>query len=358
MPLAFDAAQLPKAYDLRQARIELDRLAAAWTPPEDSSLPDPTQTQALLTAIFGNSPYLSQLVVNEAAHFSAVLADGPDSVFNKLLNDLAGLGRAETDESSLMRGLRQAKRRAHLTIAVADIIKAWPLEQVTSALSDFADVAVQSVVSYLLRAAHVTEELDLPHPDEPTKGSGLVVLGLGKLGARELNYSSDIDLIVLFDLDIVRYRGKRTARECFVKLARNLVRLLSDSTQDGYVLRVDLRLRPDPASTPLALSTVAADRDLAMALHRVDLALDRMDVLDGGEIQMLAPDEGLEIGEERIARRQVAGDGAPLDHRRALPILAHALVIGLRRHGRQSERGGGRIGTQTQIHPQDVAVLG
>jgi glutamate-ammonia-ligase adenylyltransferase len=259
MPLAFDAAQLPKAYDLRQARIELDRLAAAWTPPEDSSLPDPTQTQALLTAIFGNSPYLSQLVVNEAAHFSAVLADGPDSVFNKLLNDLAGLGRAETDESSLMRGLRQAKRRAHLTIAVADIIKAWPLEQVTSALSDFADVAVQSVVSYLLRAAHVTEELDLPHPDEPTKGSGLVVLGLGKLGARELNYSSDIDLIVLFDLDIVRYRGKRTARECFVKLARNLVRLLSDSTQDGYVLRVDLRLRPDPASTPLALSTVAAE---------------------------------------------------------------------------------------------------
>ncbi|HWA46951.1 MAG TPA: bifunctional [glutamine synthetase] adenylyltransferase/[glutamine synthetase]-adenylyl-L-tyrosine phosphorylase [Dongiaceae bacterium] len=259
MPLAFDAAQLPKAYDLRQARIELDRLAAAWTAPEDSSLPDPTQTQALLTAIFGNSPYLSQLVVNEAAHFFAVLADGPDAVFNKLLNDLAGLGRGETDESSLMRGLRQAKRRAHLTIAVADIIKAWPLEQVTSALSDFADAAVQSVVSYLLRAAHAAEELDLPHPEQPAKESGLVILGLGKLGARELNYSSDIDLIVLFDLDIVRYRGRKTARECFVKLARNLVRLLQDSTQDGYVLRVDLRLRPDPASTPLAMSTVAAE---------------------------------------------------------------------------------------------------
>lgn len=259
MPLAFDPAQLPKAHDLRQARIELDRLAAIWCPSDQSALPDPARTEALLTAIFGNSPYLSQLVVNEAAHFFAVLADGPDSVFNKLLNDLAELGRNETQESVLMRRLRQAKRCAHLTIAVADIIRAWPLERVTGALSDFADSAVGAAVAFLLRQAHQAEELDLRHPEDPAQDSGLVILGLGKLGACELNYSSDIDLIVLFDPDIVRYRGRRTARECFVKLARNLVRLLQDATQDGYVLRVDLRLRPDPASTPLAMSTIAAE---------------------------------------------------------------------------------------------------
>ena len=202
MPLAFDAAQLPKAYDLRQARIELDRLAASWCPSDTAALPDPKDTETLLTAIFGNSPYLSRLVVNEAAHFFSVLADGPEPVFNKLLNDLGSLGRSEIDESGLMRELRRAKRCAHLTIAIADIVRAWPLEQITSALSDFADQAVQAVVSYLLRQAHLAEELDLPHPDEPARDSGLVVLGLGKLGARELNYSSDVDLIVLFDLDL------------------------------------------------------------------------------------------------------------------------------------------------------------
>jgi glutamate-ammonia-ligase adenylyltransferase len=259
MPLAFDPARLPKAHDLRQARIELDRLAATWCPADQAALPEPDRTQALLTAIFGNSPYLSQLVVNEASHFFAVLADGPDSVFNKLLNDLADLGRSELDEAGLMRRLRQAKRCAHLTIAIADIIEAWPLERVTGALSDFADAAVGAAIAFLLRQSHLAEELDLPHPEDPAKDSGLVVLGLGKLGACELNYSSDIDLIVLFDLDLVRYRGRRTARECFVKLARNLGRLLQDATQDGYVLRVDLRLRPDPASTPLAMSTIAAE---------------------------------------------------------------------------------------------------
>ncbi len=259
MTLAFDPRQLPKAHDARQAQIELERLAAIWCPTDQSALPDPEHIRALQTAIFGNSPYLSQLVVNEAAQFFSVLADGPDSVFNKLLNDLAHLGRAETDESALMRQLRQAKRRAHLTIALADIVKAWPLERVTGALSDFADSAVGAAIAFLLRQAHLAGEIELPDPETPEKGSGLVILGLGKLGAGELNYSSDIDLIVLFDLDIVRYRGRRTAREFFVKLARNLVRLLQDATQDGYVLRVDLRLRPDPASTPLAMSTIAAE---------------------------------------------------------------------------------------------------
>ncbi len=158
-----------------------------------------------------------------------------------------------------MRELRIAKRRAHLTIAIADIVGIWPLKRITRALSDFADAAVAAATSYLLRQAHNGGELELPHPEQPALDSGLIILGLGKLGARELNYSSDIDLIVLFDLDRVVYRGKKTARECFVKLTRGLVRLLQDATADGYVLRVDLRLRPDPSSTPLAMSTIAAE---------------------------------------------------------------------------------------------------
>ena len=259
MPLAIDPAHMPKPHDLRQTQIELDRLAAMWCQTDETGLPGAAERQALLTAVFGNSPYVSHLIVSEAAHFFSVLADGPDSVFNKLLNDLAGLALAEPDEASLMHALRVAKRRAHLTVAIADIAGVWPLKRITRALSDFADAAVAAATSYLLRLAHNSGELELPHPDQPALDSGLIILGLGKLGARELNYSSDIDLIVLFDLDRVRYRGKKTARECFVKLTRGLVRLLQDATQDGYVLRVDLRLRPDPSSTPLAMSTIAAE---------------------------------------------------------------------------------------------------
>jgi glutamate-ammonia-ligase adenylyltransferase len=259
MPLAIDPAKLPKPYDLRQAQIELDRLVASWCQPDETGLPGAAERQALLTAVFGNSPYVSHLIISEAALFYSVLADGPDSVFNKLLNDLADLVLADIDETSLMRELRIAKRRAHLTIALADIVGAWSLERVTGALSDFADAAVTAATAFLLRQAHNSGELDLPHPENPVLESGLIILGLGKLGARELNYSSDIDLIVLFDPDRVRYRGKRTARECFVRLSRGLVKLLQDATQDGYVLRVDLRLRPDPASTPLAMSTIAAE---------------------------------------------------------------------------------------------------
>src|SRR5262245_19646110 len=209
MPLAVDPAQLPKPYDLRQVQIELDRLAAMWCPTDETGLPGAAERQALLTAVFGNSPYVSHLIVSEAAHFFSVLADGPDSVFNKLLNDLASLALAEPDEATLMRELRVAKRQAHLTVAIADIAGAWELKRITRALSDFADAAVAAATAYLLRQAHNAGELELHHPGEPARESGLIILGLGKLGARELNYSSDIDLIVLFDLDRVVYRGKK-----------------------------------------------------------------------------------------------------------------------------------------------------
>ena len=85
----------------------------------------------------------------------------------------------------------------------------WPLKRITRALSDFADAAVAAASSHLLRQAHNSGELELPHPEEPVRESGLIILGLGKLGARELNYSSDIDLIILFDIDRVPIAARR-----------------------------------------------------------------------------------------------------------------------------------------------------
>ena len=119
-----------------------------------------------------------------------------------------------------MQALRQARRRVALAVALADIMELLPLEGVTRSLSDFADAAVNAAARHLLQRGIDAGDLAPVHADNPLERSGLVILGMGKLGARELNYSSDIDLIVLYDPEIARYTGKRTIQYCFVRMAR------------------------------------------------------------------------------------------------------------------------------------------
>jgi glutamate-ammonia-ligase adenylyltransferase len=130
---------------------------------------------------------------------------------------------------------------------------------VTSTLSGFAQRMLSLAASHLLAGAHERGELMLPNPQNPELDSGFILIAMGKLGAGELNYSSDIDLIALYDRERVRYTGRRSVEDCFVRMTHGLVRLLQDRTADGYVFRVDLRLRPDPASTPPAMSVRAAE---------------------------------------------------------------------------------------------------
>lgn len=250
---------LPRPSDPRQAELGIDQCREIGL---DKVVDDPAGRR-LLEAVFGNSPFLGRCVLSEPAFFQELLAKDVDSVFSTLLARLhpaellgSAVGR---DETMLMQELRRAKRRAALAIALADISGVWPLEKVTLALSSFAEAALRAAVSHLLYQGHEDGHIALPNPEAPEQGSGLIVLGLGKLGAGELNYSSDIDLIVLYERDKVAYTGRKSVQEFFVRVARSLVKLLQDATADGYVFRVDLRLRPDPGSTPLALSTLAAE---------------------------------------------------------------------------------------------------
>ncbi|WP_240002412.1 bifunctional [glutamine synthetase] adenylyltransferase/[glutamine synthetase]-adenylyl-L-tyrosine phosphorylase [Oleisolibacter albus] len=214
---------------------------------------------ALLTAIFGNSPYLSNALVREMAFFRDLHSRGVDATFARLLADLDRDYGRETATERLMRSLRLAKRRAALLIGVADITGAWPLEQVTGALSDLAQTALRLTVRLLLRNAAAAGKLVLPDPDnDPERGSGLIVLAMGKFGARELNYSSDIDLILLYDDGVVQVPDGEPSK-LFVRMARELVRIMEERTADGYVFRTDLRLRPDPGATPLVVSVSAAE---------------------------------------------------------------------------------------------------
>jgi glutamate-ammonia-ligase adenylyltransferase len=176
--------------------------------------------RSLLVSILGNSPFLGQCLLRERTTLSRVLTEGPDPVFNNLVSELSDLAGSEIEETSLMRLLRGAKRRAALIIALADIAGAWSLERVTGALSEFADHVVDAALRHRLQRARLAG--DLPGDAGANGAEGVVVLGLGKLGARELNYSSDIDLIVLFDPERLRYSGRRSAQGLLVRIARDL----------------------------------------------------------------------------------------------------------------------------------------
>ena len=211
---------------------------------------------ALLAAIFGNSPFLSRTLLQELDFFAALLAGAPDAVFEGVLSEAL---EPAGDDNSLMVRLRRAKAHAALLIAIVDIAGLWPLEQVTDALTRFADTVVQAALRHLLRRAADKGELALADEEAPERGSGLAIIAMGKYGAHELNYSSDIDFLVLFDQDVVPYTGKDAPQSCFVRLTQMLVKVLQERTADGYVFRTDLRLRPDPSVTPAALSMLAAE---------------------------------------------------------------------------------------------------
>ena len=161
-------------------------------------------------------------------------------------------------DAIIMARLRSAKQRVAFLLALADLSGVLPVADIVNALSRFASAAVAATVDHLMLSSAGEGKFDLLDSEEPSAGSGVVVLGMGKLGALELNYSSDIDIVVFFDPDAAIIRDPDGAREIFPRLMRRLVRILQERTGDGYVFRTDIRLRPDPGSTALAIPVEAA----------------------------------------------------------------------------------------------------
>jgi glutamate-ammonia-ligase adenylyltransferase len=213
----------------------------------------------LLAALFGNSPYLESCLIRDLPFARLLLAEGPDAAEAAIGRSLAALHDAATTTEALSTGLRRTKRQIALTVALADIAGIWPLHRLTGSLSGFCDRALGAALDLLLRQAAQAGAVRLDDASAPAERSGLFVLGMGKLGAGELNYSSDIDLIVLYDEERVATDAPDTLQRTFVRLTRALVKMMEERTREGYVFRTDLRLRPDPGATPPALSTLAAE---------------------------------------------------------------------------------------------------
>ena len=185
-----------------------------------------------------HSPFLREALVAREDIADGFIAAGAEPA--------ARLALASAADSLEMR-LRQQRYGLALAVALGDLAGELPLEQVTRLLSDFADGAIDQAVN-----AALAERVPGAEPE------GFAVVAMGKLGSRELNYSSDVDLLLLFDPDTLPRRARDDAGEAAVRYGRRLIELLQKRTADGYVQRVDLRLRPSPEVTPIALPVNAA----------------------------------------------------------------------------------------------------
>jgi len=204
----------------------------------------------------GSAPYLAGLVKREGDWLEEALVAPVESVLPSLLTPLTHEG----GPGELGPALRQAKRRVALYTALADLAGVWPLEEVTGALTTLADQAVQHAWRACLLAEAARRKSVLEPEIVGPELCGIFILAMGKMGAAELNYSSDIDLIVLFDQDRLGDLDFHELRSSLIRATRAGSALLNDITSEGYVFRTDLRLRPDPSVTPVCLSMEAAER--------------------------------------------------------------------------------------------------
>ncbi len=208
--------------------------------------------------MFDLSPYLSSLIRQEPAEALATLADDPQARREALRERVARESRESEDDEAVGAALRRFKRDMALLAALADIGGVWPLEEVTLTLSQCADDAVRLALAHLFRTFANDGLIVAEEGEDIAARSGYFVLGMGKLGGFELNYSSDIDLIVFFDPARSPFKAGKEPQPLFVRLTQRLVRLLQERTGEGYVFRTDLRLRPDPGATPVAMSVISA----------------------------------------------------------------------------------------------------
>jgi glutamate-ammonia-ligase adenylyltransferase len=201
--------------------------------------------------VFAASSYLAGLVRRSPTRLRDILVEAPDDRLAAVLADTKAVGLL-TDTAAAAPVLRDLKAQLHLLTALCDLGGLWDLDQVTSALTRFADAALQAALAVAVQAE--TRAGKLTRPEIP----GYFCIAMGKYGAFELNYSSDIDYSVFYEPHLLPVTPGVEPEGFAVRLTQTVAGLMQDKTADGYVFRIDLRLRPDPASTPPAVPVEAA----------------------------------------------------------------------------------------------------
>lgn len=203
-------------------------------------LPPVSSLAETLTRAKENAPYLKMLLEVQPELADLLASENLEAA----LEYCAGAGeKAE----NVRQKLRREKRALALTLAIGDLAGRLSLTDVITRLSDFADRALDEALADIYATRY---------PGAPVEGFS--VIGLGKHGSRELNYSSDIDPIFLYDPDKIPVRGREEPSDASRRIGQQLVEALNARDADGYVFRVDMRLRPSPEVSPVALPVEAA----------------------------------------------------------------------------------------------------
>ena len=209
-----------------------------------------------VAAMLAFSPYLQRLALR---HHNDIAGNLQGHNYQQIeLARIAFINEMENADcdAAAMRAIRKWRERSALAIALSDIAGLHDLPTQMLWLSDAAQTVLTHTVGYLFRCA--SKQSDIKFFAKDFTGCGWTVLALGKLGAGELNFSSDVDLIALHDTHNAPFYSHDAVQPFFVKMTRDLIRLLSTTTRDGIGWRVDLRLRPDPGATAVSIDLNAA----------------------------------------------------------------------------------------------------
>ncbi len=250
---------LPWCSDADMALNNLQRfIAAARSPLSLGSLfeRDPRALPTLVQ-VFSTSQYMADWLVRDPATFDLLrMTEGHPIARQVLVEEIKDEMKAARDEAMAMSILRRYKHRETLRIAYGDIVVGQDVSVVTRQISYLADAICDAAFEFAWRV--LRERFGDPQTPDGER-AGLVVLGLGKLGGEELNYSSDIDLILISECD-GKTSGPKSVdnREFFERLARLLVKLLGEATELGAAYRVDLRLRPGGSHAPAVIPVDSA----------------------------------------------------------------------------------------------------
>jgi len=219
----------------------LDKAAAAsgWSDLLDAA-------RAALAPVFGASPYLAGLARRRPAQIAALLAQTPADARARILAETDAVAADAVDIERVKQRLRELKAQLHLLTALADLGGLWDLDQVTGALTEFADAALRTAMAAAAQAEVERGRLTTIGTGVAGPVPGLFCVAMGKYGAFELNYSSDIDFSVFYDPDVLPLAEGVEYAAFAIRYTQAVAEVLQQRTGDGYVFRVDLRLRPDP----------------------------------------------------------------------------------------------------------------
>jgi glutamate-ammonia-ligase adenylyltransferase len=223
----------------------------------------PKEHLALLFRLLGGSAYLSDILIRAGKGWPALFLNQVTTIQMTAAEHLAELSpilRRASSSDEFLRTLRQHKQKEFLRIGARDLSLSAPVEETMRELTALAEASLDAAYRFCKREVERDfGRLRLPGRDEQNR---FVILGMGKLGGEELNFSSDIDIIYLYESDEGESedgrKGKIAPREFFSNLAEKITRAMAEVMEEGFVFRTDLRLRPLGRNGPLVQSLASA----------------------------------------------------------------------------------------------------